>query len=96
MLVTTLCELSQSWMLAVQNRREGTMAHAGQNTRGGPEAFTSGGIEGRANAAADLKIWGDHQHPTLGDLKRQRDHEAGLSAAHRHLKMTCSELFPKC
>ena len=73
-------------VLAVQDGREGTMAHVGQNTRGGPEALTSGDIEGSGNAPTNLKVRSNHQDPTLGGLKRQQGHEARLSAAHRNLK----------
>ncbi|OQB35676.1 MAG: hypothetical protein BWY06_03070 [Candidatus Latescibacteria bacterium ADurb.Bin168] len=58
-------------VLTVQDGREGTMAHIGQNTRGGPETLTSGDIEGGEDAPPNFKVRRDHQYPTLGRLKRQ-------------------------
>jgi len=73
-------------VLAVQDGREGTMTHVGQNARRSPETFTSGDIEGSGNAPTNLKVRSNHQHPPLGRLKRQQGHEAGLAAAHRNLE----------
>ena len=73
-------------VLAVQDGRKRAMTHVGQNARGGPEAFTPGDIEGRGDATPNLKVWSDHQYPTLGGLKRQQRHEAGFAAAHRNLE----------
>ena len=72
--------------MAVQDGREGAMTHVGQNARGGPEALAPSYVEGSGNASTYLKVWRDHQHPTLGGLKRQQRHEACLAAAHRNLE----------
>ncbi len=73
-------------ILAVQDSREGTMVHIGQDTRGGPKALASCDIESGGYAPTNLKVRSNHQDPTLGSLKRQEGHEAGLAAAHRNLE----------
>ena len=82
-------------VLAVQDGREGAMTHVGQNARRGPEALPPGDVEGGGDAPTNLKVWGDHQYPTLGGLKRQQGHEAGLAAAHRDLEDGVLGAVPK-
>lgn len=73
-------------VLAIQDGREGTMAHVGQYARGGPEALAPGDVEGGGYAPPNLEIGRDHQYPTLGGFKRQQSQQTRLAAAHRNLE----------
>jgi hypothetical protein len=51
-----------------------------------PKALAPSDVEGGGYAPTNFKVRSNHQHSTLGDLKRQQRHEACLAAAYRNLE----------